>query len=137
MSQAFLNGFRASRNMGMGDVRMPMMRSLDQAQTQSGNPGLAYNAPRMRPPQQMPPINQVDPRMGGLSQQMPPQMMGAPQQQGNFMRPGYRAPVLRGEPVAQVAEMPVQGQINYRVPSGPMFTNLNAGRYGRNRPMNQ
>lgn len=47
MSQAFLNGFRASRGMGMGDVRTPQMRGGDQANTVSGNPGLAYNMPRM------------------------------------------------------------------------------------------
>jgi len=108
MSQAFLNGFRASHNMGMGDIRTPQMRSLDQARTQSGNPSLAYNVPRFQ----------------GTA--MPPQQA---------QMPVYRAPVLTGMP-PQVAQMPVAPQ-GYRAPSGPMFTNLNAGRFGRNRPLNQ
>jgi len=109
MSQAFLNGFRASHNMGMGDVRTPMMRSVDQAQTQSGNPGLAYNMPRLQgspmPPQQ---------QMGYRAPMMAPPRTGMPPQQQQM-------------PVAPV----------YRNPSGPMFTNLNRGRFGGNRPLNQ
>lgn len=46
--QAFLDGIRSSRGMGMGNTRMRDDRSADQDQTQSGNPNLAFNQPRFR-----------------------------------------------------------------------------------------
>lgn len=82
MSQAFLNGFRASSNMGMGNVRTPMMRSNDQNGTQSGNPRLAYNMPRMNSGAIASPAQQMqanDQNMFAAQQQamqgMPPQAM--------------------------------------------------------------
>lgn len=136
MSQAFLNGFRASSNMGMGNVRTPMMRSNDQNGTQSGNPRLAYNMPRMNSgaiasgQQQM----QADSNMFAAQQQamqgMPPaqSFAGQAMQQypgmgnvaGNAIS-GYgggqmpskpmhvRMPIMQqpGQPV-QVGQMPVQ-----------------------------
>ncbi|HEY6020032.1 MAG TPA: hypothetical protein VIY48_09060, partial [Candidatus Paceibacterota bacterium] len=109
MSQAFLNGFRSSRNMGMGDVRTPMMRSADQARTQSGNPGLAYNMPRFSAPQQQMPLGQAGPpQMGGFAGRMQPQMMGAPQQ----MRGGF----TRSQPMQQ--GMPTDEQLYQAQMSG-------------------
>lgn len=45
--QAFLDGIRSSRGMGMADTRMRDNRSADQDQTQSGNPRTIFNQPRM------------------------------------------------------------------------------------------
>lgn len=49
MSQAFLNGMRSVRGMGMGDVRQDYQRRDDQNNTVSGNPALANNIRAVRP----------------------------------------------------------------------------------------
>jgi hypothetical protein len=120
MSQAFLNGFRTSSGMGMGDVRTPMMRSVDQNSTQSGNPALAYNMPRFQNgaiasgPQQMP-------------VQQPPQAVAKPMQlrMPNVRLPGQQAPVLAQMPAQAPGFIRQQqtGQYNY-----PSLTSMGNGR---------
>jgi hypothetical protein len=46
--QAFLDGFRSARGMGMANTRNRFDRSADQDQTQSGNPGTIYNQANFR-----------------------------------------------------------------------------------------
>lgn len=71
-NQAFLDGIRSMRQMGQGDIRSSGIRSADQDQTQSGNPGTVFNAPRFGPNNKMPPqsFHQqrqfMAPRMGAV-----------------------------------------------------------------------
>jgi hypothetical protein len=50
--QAFLDGFRSARGMGMANTRNRFDRSADQDQTQSGNPGTIYNQAQFKAPSQ-------------------------------------------------------------------------------------
>jgi hypothetical protein len=50
--QAFLDGFRSARGMGMANTRNRFDRSADQDQTQSGNPGTIYNQAQFKAPPQ-------------------------------------------------------------------------------------
>jgi hypothetical protein len=114
--QAFLDGFRSARGMGMANTRNSLDRSSDQDQTQSGNPRTIYNAPQFRgrtpsfhqQPQQQMPVD-VPPQAAGMSrfpmartrggapgqvaemaQQLPPQPMPtAPVEQRRFNAPRF------------------------------------------------
>lgn len=111
MSQAFLNGFRASSGMGMGNVRYPQMRSADQNNTQSGNPRLAYNMPRMNTG-----------AIASGAQQMPTdQDLYAAQQRGGMGGNTNMAQYMGGRGQASPADFAAQQQALQGMQQQPMM----------------
>lgn len=131
MSQAFLNGMRSVRGMGMGDIRQDFQRQDDQNNTVSGNPALASNIRAVRP---MPGAQQAGaplPQRRYMPPTAPLQGGVAPQQQ--VMQPpiGYQPPQIQPTPAGgQQMTMPV-APIQGPLPPGkngmPMRANPQGG----------
>jgi hypothetical protein len=111
--------------MGMGDIRTPQMRGGDQANTISGNPGLAYNMPRVNPQQMQAMQGQPVPNgFNGLQQpggqqmaQAKPMRVRMPnfgQQLQNVQTVGGPNAVQQGQMQAQEGfQRPQQAQYHY------------------------